>query len=414
MVSRLESTQPYYEFFNMPVEIHLGAGRALRAMRRTLAAVIVGGLALGPVTARADGATWEQWKPIPGVFDVGGPRNGFLVVAGSAALYLVHPGGEMAAFARGSGGYHDDPGAEAYLAVSPGGHVAAGDCDFVRDETFILRLHAPVGITRLDAAGVSSGSFANIAGVSSLNGIAFDTTGAFDHRLLVSGSSGGKIVIDAVDCKGAVQVITSSAPSLEGGLAVAPRGFGAFGGDLIAPDELSGHIYAIAPDGTVTVVAQPPLPAGGDIGVESVGFVPQGFMSASGGAVYFADRMSPGSPHPGTDSILRISQVSLAAAGVQDGDMLVATEGGATMVAVRCAPSCTVIPVVTTPTTAHGEGHLVFTVTPAVSPTQSPYPVIQASRPAGANDRANGAITIAAVVMMIVAAAFLILRRRRG
>ena len=383
-------------------------------MHRSLAVLILAVVAFGPVSVRADTATWEQWKSIAGVFDVGGPRNGFLVVAGSAALYLVHPEGEVAPFARGSGGYRDDPGAEAYIAISPGGHVAASNCDFGRDETFILRLHAPLGVTHVDAAGVSSSSFANITGVSSLNGIAFDTTGAFDHRLLVSGSAAGKIVIAAIDCKGAVQVITTSAPTLEGGLAVAPRGFGAFGGDLIAPDELSGHIYAIAPDGTVTVVAQPPLPAGGDIGVEGVGFVPPGFTSDLGGAVYFADRKTPGGAHSGSDSVLRMSSANLSAAGGQDGDMLVATEGGATMVAVRCAASCIVIPVVTTPTSAHGEGHLVFTMTPTPSPSPSRHPRMPVSEPTGVNDRASGTITIAAIVLVIVAAAFLILRRRRG
>src|SRR5258708_32422244 len=168
-------------------------------MRSRLALLIVAGLALAPVSVRADVVTWQRWMSIAGVFDVGGPRNGFLVVAGSAALYLVHPEGEVAPFARGSGGYHDDPGAEAYLAVSPGAHVGASDCDFVRDETFILRLHSPLGITRVDAAGLSSSSFATVPGVSSLNGIAFDATGAFDHRLLVSGSSGGKIAIAAID-----------------------------------------------------------------------------------------------------------------------------------------------------------------------------------------------------------------------
>ena len=377
--------------------------------------VIAAGLALGPVSVRADGVAWEQWKSIPGVFDVGGPRNGFLVVAGSAALYLVHPEGEMAAFARGAGGYHDDPGGEAYIAVSPGGTVSASSCAFGRDETFILRLHAPFGVTRVDAVGASTSSFANITGVSSLSGIAFDTTGAFDHRLLVSGgSAAGKVVIAAIDCKGAVQVITSSAPTMEGGLAVAPRGFGAFGGDLIAPDELSGHIYAIAPDGTVTLVAKPLLPAGGDIGVEGVGFVPQGFTSDPGGAVYFADRITPGGRNPGTDSLLRLSSANLAGAGVQDGDLLVATEGGATMVAVRCAASCTVIPVVTTPTSAHGEGHLVFTMTPPTLPTPSQYPRSPASKPTGANGAPNGAIGIVAVVMLIAAAALLLMRRRRG
>ena len=376
--------------------------------------MIAAGLALGPVSVRADGVAWEQWKSIPGVFDVGGPRNGFLVVAGSAALYLIHPEGEVATFARGSGGYHDDPGAEAYLAVSPGGHVGGSDCDFVKDETFILRLHSPPGVTRVDAAGVTSASFATVSGVSSLNGIAFDTTGAFDHRLLVSGYSGGKMVISAIDCKGGVHVITSSAPTLEGGLAVAPRSFGSFGGDIIAPDELSGRIYAIAPDGTVTVVAKPALPTGGDVGVESVGFVPGGFMR--GGKIYYSDRSTPGNPHPGTDSLLRLSSADLAMAGVQDGDMLVATEGGATMVAVRCAASCLVIPVVTTPTTAHGEGHIAFTVDEAPStPTPSLGPIPISTQGA---KKSSYSLPVAAAVAIVLVAALagigLLARQRRG
>jgi hypothetical protein len=317
-------------------------------------------------------------------------------------------------FARGIGGYHEDPGAEAYLAVAPAAHVSAAGCNFVRDEIFVLRLHPPLGIERVDAAGENTGGFANVAGVTSLNGIAFDTTGHFDHRLLASGVAGGKTVIAAIDCRGNVQVITSSAPALEGGLAVAPDNFGSFGGFLIAPDELSGNIYAIAPDGNVQTVAKPTLPVGGDIGVESIGFVPAGFMR--GGKVYYADRKTPNNPHPGTDSVLRLSSADLAASGVREGDMLVATEGGASMIAVRCATSCTPIPVVATPTTAHGEGHIVFTIDKvALSPTPSskpsPAPIAQSSRSSSAFMVLGLAV---AAVLVVGIAIGIVARRRRG
>jgi hypothetical protein len=311
----------------------------------------------------------------------------------------------------GAGGYHEDPGAEAYFAVSPGAHVSAAGCDFMRDETFLLRLHVPIGVERVDAPGQNTGSFANVTGVTSLKGIAFDSTGGFDHRLLVSGPSGGKTVISAIDCNGNVQVITTTAPTLEGGLAVAPSSFGSFGGDLIAPDELSGTIYAIAPDGTVNVVAKPALPTGGDIGVESAGFVPVGFMSG-GGAAYLADRKTAGNPHPGTDSILRLSSADLGSAGVRDGDLLVATEGGATMIAVRCAATCTVIPVVSTPTTAHGEGHVVFTRNVVPSPPSA----IQKATPARSATPASGPNALIAILVVVVLLAFaggIILGRRR-
>jgi hypothetical protein len=349
-------------------------------MRRLLAVLVAAHMALLPAPAYSAGASWEQWKPISGVFDVDGPRSdGSLIVAGSAALYLADPAGTVNPFARGPGGYHEDPGAEAYLAMSTGGHVGSAGCDFAPDETYLLRLHTPIGVNRVNAAGDESGPFVNVTGATSLNGIAFDTTGAFDHRLLVSGPAGTKTAIFAIDCTGAVQTITSSAPVLEGGLAVAPSTFGSFGGALIGPDELSGNVYAIAASGTVSLVAKPGLPTGGDIGVESVGFVPAGFM-ARGGFVYYADRLTAGNPHPGTDSLLRLASAQLAAAGVQDGDLLVATEGGATLVAVHCEASCSVISVVANATKAHGEGHLAFTMGPAPPSPSAPTP---AATPAG-------------------------------
>ncbi|HKW58323.1 MAG TPA: hypothetical protein VJR46_01000 [Candidatus Dormibacteraeota bacterium] len=346
-----------------------------------LAGLAAGGLALLPLNVAAASPAWELWHPIKGVMDLGGPRtDGNLLVAGSAALYLVGADGTEAAFARGPGGYHEDPGTEAYAVTSPGGEVAAAGCSFTRDDTFLLRLHVPMGITRVSASGEETGAFNNLTGVIGLNGIVFDTGGAFDHRLLVTGAASGKTVVFAIDCNGAVSVVSRSAPQLEGGLAIAPPSFGAFGGDLIAPDENTGKIYAIAPDGKVGTIAKPALPVGGDAGVESLGFVPEGLI-ARGGAAYFADRMTANSPHSGSDSILRLTSSELAAAGVQEGDLLAATEGGGQMVAIRCQAKCTVTPVVATATKAHGEGHIVFTVTPP-PPTPSAAPVANTSRPA--------------------------------
>jgi hypothetical protein len=370
-------------------------------------------LALLPISGAAAGPAWEGWQPVPGVFDVGGPRsNGSLLVAGSAALYTLTQAGDLEPFARGPGGYRDDPGAEAYLAVSPGQHVAAAGCDFVRDEVFILREHTPIGVTRVDGTGSETGSFANVS-MPSLNGIAFDTDGAFDHRLLVTGAVNGKTEVVAIDCTGAVQVVTKSAPVVEGGVAVAPSSFGQFAGDLIAPDELSGTIWAIAPDGTSKKVVDSGLPKGGDIGVESVAFVPPGF--ARGGYLYYADRATPGNPHPGTDHVLRISSDQLVAAGVQDGDLLAATEGGASMVDVRCDPVvCKVTTVVGTPTSAHGEGHLVFTLTKQAAPSPTPKPsgfTITATK--NSSLPVGSYLAIAAAVLAAFAAGLFVASRRR-
>jgi len=389
-------------------------------MRRLLASIVLALMAVAPATAYAADLQWEQWRAFGGVFDVDGPRSdGSLIVAGSAALYLVDPAGTAIPFARGPGGYHEDPGAEAYLALSRGGHVAAANCDFAPDETYLLRLHVPIGINRVNAAGDESGPFVNLPGVDSLGGIAFDTTGSFDHRLLVTGSSGGKTVIFAIDCTGAVQTITRSAPVLEGGLAVAPSSFGSFGGALIAPDEYSGKIYAIAPSGVASQVAKPALPTGADIGVESVGFVPPG-MITRGGAVYYADRLTAGNPHPGSDSLLRLTSAQLVAAGVQEGDLLVAIEGGATLIAVRCEAACTVFPVVSAATKAHGEGHIAFTVE---APPPSPIAATPRVTPAGAVPPQLvafigewGIPTVAFVLLLALVAAVgvpAVIRRRR-
>ena len=383
---------------------------------RTGAAAAVVLLALGPVNAAAAGAAWEQWKSVKGVFDADGPRSdGSLVVAGAGSLYLVDALGNQTDFARGPGGYHEVSTGEQYLAVSHGSAVSAAGCSFTPDETFVLRLRVPQGLIRISASGEDSGSFTNLPAATSLNGLAFDNTGAFDHRLLVTGPLSGKTVVFAVDCNGSVSVITKSAPSVEGGLAVAPATFGAFGGDLIAPDEFSGRIYAIAPDGKATVIVKPSLPTGGDIGVESAGFVPVGFI-ARGGAAYYADRSTPGNPHPGTDNLLRLTSTDLAAAGVQDGDLLVATEGGATMLAVRCASTCTVIPVVTTPTRAHGEGHIVFTVNPPPpSPSPNPRPATSPLvQPSIVDFVGTWGIPIGvAVVLLLVIAGFAVRAIRR-
>lgn len=372
-------------------------------MRRTAAFLLACIAALFAVPAGAAGAPWQPVASVPGIFDLGGPRpDGWLVVAGAGRLYLVDPAGAVTPFAQGPGGYADDKGGEAYLAVSPGLHPAGPGCDFQAGDVYLLRLHAPLGITRVDVQGRKAG-FATIPGVQSLNGIAFDTTGFFGHRLLVTGGAGaGKTEVAAVDCNGAVTVLTRTAPVVEGGLAVAPLGFSTFGGELIAPDELSGNIYAIDAHGLATLVVKSGLPTGGDIGVESVGFLPPGF--SRGGTVFYADRATPGNPHPGSDTLLSIAADALTGAGLREGDLLAATEGGATMIGVHCDASCSVLPVVTTATRAHGEGHLAFTVTKSTvvaSPSPSPTPT-SAPAPHPKSGPQSPAAFLAIIVALVV------------
>jgi hypothetical protein len=145
---------------------------------------------------------------------------------------------------------------------------------------------------------------------------------------------------------------------MEGGMAVAPPGFARFAGDLIAPAERTGRVFAVAPDGRTRLVARSGLPAGGDIGVESGGFVPPGL--GPGWSAYLADRVSPGNAHPGNDDVLTLGGQALRRAGVRPGDLLVAAEGGAATIAIRCPARCSVRHVADGPPTAHGEGHIAF------------------------------------------------------
>jgi hypothetical protein len=144
--------------------------------------------------------------------------------------------------------------------------------------------------------------------------------------------------------------------------------------------------------------------------------VPNGFFK-NGGFAYLADRGTTNNPHPGTDSILRLSSAQLAVAGVRDGDLVVATEGGGTTVDVTCAASCSLRPIGTGAPVAHIEGHVVFLAnqvgqaSPA-GPPPSPHP--KPSAPAPAKPKTNLAGVGLAGVGILIFLAALMLAVRRG
>src|SRR2546423_6988115 len=346
--------------------------------------------------------SWQPWQHLSGVFDLAGPRSdGRLVAAAGGRLLLVATDGAITPFADGSDGYHAASGPEAYLALSPGLHMSAVGCDFARDDVFVLRPDKPFGITRVDANGHAT-NFADITGVDTLTGIVFDTVGRFDHRVLVTGPHGQHSTVLAIDCKGSIALITQVAPPLEGGLAIAPAGFGTHAGELIAPDESSGAILAISAGGQSTVLVASGIAHGGDIGVESAAFIPPGF--SSGGTAYIADRGTANNPHPGTDTILRMSSAEMATAEVRDGDLLVLAEGGAVTIDVRCGTTCTRTVIVPTDTTAHIEGHLVL-VANQTRPTASALAAVAdlGSQRAQLLVRLGIGVVVAAALLFLVA-----------
>ena len=304
-----------------------------------------------------DDARWKLFVRVPGAVDVGGPRSdGRVVVAGRDGLFLLRSSGTLAPFARGPAGYKP-PRGEAYVAVAPTRRIPRARCSFRRGDVYALDPIDRPGVNVINRAGhvhrlldLPSGSF--------LSSIAFDTVGRFGYRLLVTAVVSNKTTLFAVDCRGRARVIARGVVRVEGGSAVAPRTFGRFGGRLVAVDESGGGIYAFDAAGHVRLVARPPTPAGGDIGVESVGFVPRGFGRR--GVAYLADFGAPGSPTQGSDSVLSLSGSELVRAHVAPGDLLVATEAGGVTFAVRCRRRCEARRIGRALPATHAEGHIAF------------------------------------------------------
>jgi hypothetical protein len=301
-------------------------------------------------------AAWAAFRHLPGVVDLAGPRaDGSFLVAAAGRLLIMAPGGTLLPFARGTDGYQTAMGTEPYLVLASTYQVRGKPCSFGRNTAFAIEPGTDPGVIMISPQGRAR-RFASLPPGLSPSGIAFDSTGRFGYLLLVTAGFRGRTTVFGIGCDGQVSMVAAGAPAMEGGIVVAPATFGRFGGDLIAPDEGSGRVYAVDPAGQVVTLVRSGLPAGGDIGVESAGFVPPRATAA-----YLADRFSARNRHPGDNAILRLSAAELARAGIRAGDLLVATEGGARTIDIRCAAACAVRYVAAGPAIAHAEGHIVFT-----------------------------------------------------
>jgi hypothetical protein len=310
------------------------------------------GSSSGRITAprAAEIAHWSEFVRVRRPLDLAGPRRGgTLVLAADGRLSLLTPDRRVTPFASGPGGYRSPGGEEPYITVSPGSSYGT-------DTVYALRLKEGRGVVAISSSG-SVRRFASVRAPGLLDGITFDQTGRFGHRLLVTVTAGAHTTVEAIDPHGVVQTITRSAPRVEGGIAVAPATFSRFAGDLIASSETTGQIWAITPRGGSQLVVNSQLPHGSDIGVESEGFVPRDPHADA----FVADRLTPGNRHPGDDIVLRIPAAALRQAGVRAGDLLVSTEGGA--LTDDISPSGTgyrIRLIAQGPMIAHGEGHIAF------------------------------------------------------
>lgn len=376
----------------------VGTLKLLLAAAVALSGLLAPARAMAPAQAQvAAPAPWEQWRRLPGVVDIAGPRaDGTLVAAAGGKLHTVARDGTISPFSD----YATDPSPESYIAMVPADRPraaapAADECRFDAGDVFALELSS-LGVMRVSAAGTAS-LFAHIDGADSLNGIAFDATGRFGSRLLVVARRGDRTRVVAVDCKGAATVVADNAPLMEGGVAVAPEEFGVHAGELIGADEISGDVVFVRADGQSGVLVKSGLPAGQDVGVESVGFLPAEFTNRRG-VVLMADRAVAGAPSNGTDSIWRLSDEAIRRSGLGGGDLLVASEQAGRTVGVRCRATCRLFPVGQAADAAHVEGHITALLDP----------------PVNAGYKRTGTITFLAVVaFVIVAGTIVVLFYRR-
>jgi hypothetical protein len=315
----------------------------------------------GTAQAPARAATllhWSGLRHVLGVVDLAGPRSdGTIVVETAGRLALLSAGGRLQPFARGPRGYSASAGLEPYIALSTGRRYRSAKCGFGVNVVYALKLGGPHGVTAVSPKGVTR-RFVTLPPGGLENGIAFDATGRFANRLLVTSLANKRTTVYAIDCRGHVTTLTRNAPRVEGGIAVAPASFGRFAGDLIAPDEITGNVYAIDPNGRSSLVAGSGVAHGQDIGVESGAFVPAAF--GAGWTALVSDRLTPRNRHPGNDVVLGLPGTALLGAGVHPGDLLLTGEGGAATIDVACAASCRVREIATGPTIAHVEGHIAF------------------------------------------------------
>jgi hypothetical protein len=84
-------------------------------------------------------------------------------------------------------------------------------------------------------------------------GLTYDQVGMFSHDLIVTSSAGGDVWTFNTTTS-AVTLVTKLGTYI-GGPAVAPNGFGTYGGDVLVAEKRMGEVVAVTPSGNVSDVA---------------------------------------------------------------------------------------------------------------------------------------------------------------
>ena len=161
--------------------------RWFRTLALGAAAITLAACGGGPGRAGATpAAAWTVYRHLPGVVDLAGPRaDGSFLVAAAGQLFVLARDGTLRPFARGAGGYLTATGTEPYLVLASNDPVGGTRCSFGNDTAFALEPGIRPGVVMISPQGEAR-RFASLPPGRFLSGIAFDSTGRFGHRLLVS------------------------------------------------------------------------------------------------------------------------------------------------------------------------------------------------------------------------------------
>src|SRR6202023_2169446 len=167
----------------------------MTALAAALALAACGGPHTAPVPGPAlpaPSAAWAVFRHLRGVVDLAGPRSdGSFLWAAAGGLLVLGRDGTLSPFARGAGGYLTATGTEPYLVLTSSEPVRGTRCSFGNDTAFAIAPGARPGVIRISPQGRAR-LFARLPQRGFLSGIAFDATGRFGHRLLVTAEFGGR------------------------------------------------------------------------------------------------------------------------------------------------------------------------------------------------------------------------------
>ena len=132
------------------------------------------------------------------------------------------------------------------------------------------------GVIHIDHGGITSDTF--VTGLDGdVRGILFDNVGSFGNDMLITTTSGK---LYRVNSAGVATIVADIGEDAEG-MDIAPLTYGTHPGELFVASENSGHITAVNPDGTQTLVANVPW-------AEMLSFIPP-FGSVPGEGLYAAN-----------------------------------------------------------------------------------------------------------------------------